>query len=88
MLHACVQTDARRRWNLNRTCLDRFCFFVVDCPLQVGPGQVGIVRGHGGATDYVTYHYYSAGQDGLPTLGMRALMFDAQGWPMAGPVLF
>ena len=56
--------------------------------LQVAPGQVGVVRGHGTDTDYVTYHYYSAKENGLPTLGMRELLFDREGWPVAGAVMF
>ena len=51
----------------------------------IGPGHVGIVSRAG--RDWVTYHFYDGQSNGVPTLGMRDLAWDAQNWPKAAPPL-
>ena len=50
-----------------------------------GPGSCAIAEraGH----DYLIHHYYDADHRGRPTLGVRPLVWDADGWPLAGEPL-
>ena len=48
---------------------------------EIGPGQVGIADA---SADVFTYHFYDGATGGAPTLGIRSLSWDAQGWPVAG----
>jgi len=45
----------------------------------IGPGHAGIVSE--GGRDWLSYHYYDGDRRGVPTLGMRRLQWDADGWP-------
>lgn len=45
-----------------------------------GPGHLGILSCRG--QDYFSYHYYPA--SGFSVLGLNALSWDANGWPVAG----
>ncbi len=51
----------------------------------VGLGHIGIVVRAG--LERVTFHYYGGQTNGVPTLGTRDLVCDAQGWPVATPPL-
>ena len=48
---------------------------------EIGPGQIGI---SGPGANVFTYHYYDRASGGVPTLGMRDLIFDDDAWPVAG----
>lgn len=64
--------------------------------LMVGGGTLvlqgyGRIRGPGhnavlteGDRRYLVHHFYDAGDGGVPKLQIRPLLFDAQGWPLAG----
>lgn len=43
---------------------------------RVGPGGQSI------SGDYLAYHFYNAGNGGSPTLELRRLIWDAEGWPV------
>lgn len=42
---------------------------------------------HDGATDWLVYHAYAAKRGGMALLQIRALTWDADGWPIAGEPL-
>lgn len=44
-----------------------------------GPGHNGIVREKD--ADYIVYHAYDAANNGVPTLKISKLVWDAEGWP-------
>lgn len=50
-----------------------------------GPGQSSITR----RADqlFLVHHYYDARENGAPTLAVRPLYWDADGWPLAGEPL-
>ena len=48
---------------------------------EIGPGHVGIFTDEDG-TDWLTYHYYDSTSNGVPTLGMRIIKWDSDGWPV------
>jgi beta-xylosidase len=45
----------------------------------IGPGHPGILNDNG--TNWFTYHYYDAKNNGAATVGMSRLYWDAAGWP-------
>ena len=45
----------------------------------IGPGHPGILNDNG--TNWFTYHYYDAKNNGAPTVGMSRLYWAADGWP-------
>ncbi len=45
----------------------------------IGPGHPGILNDNG--TNWFTYHYYDAKNNGAPTVGMNRLYWAADGWP-------
>jgi len=45
----------------------------------VGPGHAGIRVENG--TNWFTYHYYDANNNGIATLGLAQLLWAADGWP-------
>lgn len=45
----------------------------------IGPGHPGIIVENG--TNWFTYHYYDANNNGAPTLGLTQLSWAADGWP-------
>lgn len=45
----------------------------------IGPGHTGIFEENG--TNWFTYHYYDANNNGAPTLGLNQLFWAADGWP-------
>ena len=45
----------------------------------IGPGHPGIRVENG--TNWFTYHYYDANNNGFATLGLTQLQWDANGWP-------
>ena len=45
----------------------------------IGPGHPGIRAENG--TNWFTYHYYDANNNGAATLGLTQLYWDAAGWP-------
>jgi arabinan endo-1,5-alpha-L-arabinosidase len=49
---------------------------------EIGPGHIGIMSE--GGIDRFTYHYYDSLSNGVPTLGMQTLVWDADGWPHPG----
>ncbi len=46
----------------------------------IGPGHAGILSAD--KTDWLSYHYYDGDRHGAPTLAIRRLLWDADGWPM------
>ena len=48
----------------------------------IGPGHASVLCS--GADEYVSFHFYDGDRRGAPTLGIRRLTWDDQGWPMAG----
>jgi arabinan endo-1,5-alpha-L-arabinosidase len=44
-----------------------------------GPGHNGILREKD--ADYIVYHTYDAANNGVPTLKISKLVWDAEGWP-------
>jgi hypothetical protein len=52
-----------------------------DGPVR-GPGSCAIAElaGH----DFLIHHFYDANHHGRPTLAVRPLLWDADGWPLAG----
>jgi arabinan endo-1,5-alpha-L-arabinosidase len=53
--------------------------FLITAGEEIGPGHAGILSENG--IDHLTYHYYGSRTNGVPTLGRRTLVWDAQGWP-------
>jgi arabinan endo-1,5-alpha-L-arabinosidase len=49
---------------------------------EIGPGHIGIFSEDG--IDCFTYHYYDSRSNGVPTLGMKTLVWGEDGWPSAG----
>lgn len=49
---------------------------------RIGPGHVGVLSE--GGIDRFTFHYYDGRANGVPTLGMQTLLWDANGWPRPG----
>ncbi|UCD49761.1 MAG: arabinan endo-1,5-alpha-L-arabinosidase [Phycisphaerales bacterium] len=47
----------------------------------IGPGHAAIFSE--GGTDWLGYHYYDGAQRGLASLGITALQWDNDGWPVA-----
>ena len=45
----------------------------------IGPGHAGILNDNG--TNWFTYHYYDARNNGAPTVGMNRLYWTVDGWP-------
>lgn len=45
----------------------------------IGPGHAGIMNDNG--TNWFTFHYYDANNNGTPTLGVMRLNWTADGWP-------
>lgn len=50
---------------------------------KIGPGHVGIYSADG--QDRLTFHYYGSLVNGVPSLGLETLAWDADGWPRAVP---
>jgi len=48
----------------------------------IGPGQTGILQDE--SNEWVSYHFYDGNNNGLPSLGLRKLEWDKDGWPVAG----
>ena len=46
---------------------------------EIGPGHIGVLSE--GNRDRVTFHYYNSLANGVPTLGMKTLVWGADGWP-------
>jgi arabinan endo-1,5-alpha-L-arabinosidase len=53
--------------------------------IEIGPGHVGVFQA--GGIDRFTFHYYDSRTNGIPTLGMKTLVWGTDGWPMAGSEL-
>lgn len=51
----------------------------------IGPGHISIFSDEG--IDWFGYHYYDGDNNGAPTYNLRTLLWDEQGWPVAGPSL-
>jgi len=45
----------------------------------IGPGHAAIMNDNG--TNWFTYHYYDALNNGLPTVGMNRIYWTTDGWP-------
>ncbi|MBN2473980.1 MAG: arabinan endo-1,5-alpha-L-arabinosidase [Pirellulales bacterium] len=45
----------------------------------IGPGHAGVFSE--GDRDWLSYHYYDGTRRGMPTLAVRRLDWDAEGWP-------
>ncbi len=52
-----------------------------DGPVR-GPGSCAITDAVGG--EYLVHHFYDGEHRGRPTLAVRQLVWDADGWPLAG----
>jgi arabinan endo-1,5-alpha-L-arabinosidase len=51
---------------------------------RIGPGHAGIYVENG--VEYFSFHYYDgATEKGTPTLGIRTISWDSEGWPIAAP---
>ncbi|NIA28597.1 MAG: family 43 glycosylhydrolase [Actinobacteria bacterium] len=50
-----------------------------------GPGSNAVLLGENG--DWLIYHTYDADNYGIPTLQIRSLEWDAEGWPVAGGLI-
>jgi arabinan endo-1,5-alpha-L-arabinosidase len=50
--------------------------------IEIGPGHVGIISE--GGIDRFTYHYYASLANGIPTLGLQTMVWNADGWPAPG----
>ena len=51
---------------------------------ELGPGHIGIATPADGI-ERITYHYYdTATANGEPTLGLKTLVWGADGWPRPG----
>ncbi|MFN3410150.1 MAG: arabinan endo-1,5-alpha-L-arabinosidase [Limisphaerales bacterium] len=49
----------------------------------IGPGHAGILRE--GDREWFSFHYYNGDDRGRPTIAVRPLTWDADGWPVVGP---
>lgn len=50
---------------------------------RIGPGHAGIYVENG--VEYFSFHYYDGNTErGTPTLGIRTITWDAEGWPSVG----
>jgi arabinan endo-1,5-alpha-L-arabinosidase len=49
----------------------------------IGPGHAGIYED--GEHSLITFHFYDRDRNGAPTLGIRSLSWDEEGWPVVGP---
>ncbi|HEX8324095.1 MAG TPA: arabinan endo-1,5-alpha-L-arabinosidase [Tepidisphaeraceae bacterium] len=47
-----------------------------------GPGHNAVLQD--GPNEYLVHHFYNATNNGRPTLQVRPLTYDADGWPIAG----
>lgn len=47
-----------------------------------GPGHGSILED--GGREYIAHHFYDAEDGGVPKLQIRPLVWDAEGWPLAG----
>ncbi len=52
---------------------------------EIGPGHVGIFTENG--IDRFTFHYYDARSNGVPTMGLKTLVWGEDGWPRVGEEL-
>mgnify|MGYP000899610457 CR=1 FL=1 len=50
-----------------------------------GPGHCAVLREWG--RDLLVHHFYDRAEKGVPTLQIRPLVWDRDGWPTAGPSL-
>jgi arabinan endo-1,5-alpha-L-arabinosidase len=48
----------------------------------IGPGHCGVFSAQG--LDLLVHHYYDGFEYGRPTLQIRPLIWDADGWPSPG----
>ncbi len=51
----------------------------------IGPGHCAVLRDRG--RDLLVHHFYDGEADGVPTLQVRPLAWDGDGWPRAGAPL-
>ncbi|MBV9851557.1 MAG: arabinan endo-1,5-alpha-L-arabinosidase [Armatimonadetes bacterium] len=49
---------------------------------MIGPGGCSVYQG--AADDLLVHHFYDGGQNGVPTLQIRPLIWTPDGWPVAG----
>lgn len=49
----------------------------------IGPGHAGLLAV--GPAYWFSFHYYDPQRNGAGTLGLRALRWDAEGWPVVAP---
>lgn len=54
-------------------------------PPRIGPGHCSVIQ-HGGQW-HLAHHYYDGLASGRPTLSIRPLLWDAEGWPQLGEPL-
>jgi arabinan endo-1,5-alpha-L-arabinosidase len=52
---------------------------------MIGPGHCAVLHERG--RDLLVYHFYDGEARGIPTLQVRPLGWDRDGWPVAGPPL-
>jgi arabinan endo-1,5-alpha-L-arabinosidase len=49
----------------------------------IGPGHCAVLQEKG--RDLLVHHFYDGDRNGVPTLQVRLLTWDKEGWPVAGP---
>ena len=57
-------------------------FLATDGPF-IGPGHAAVFSEDG--TDWLSCHFYDGSRNGAPTLAIRRLRYDADGWPTVEP---
>jgi len=53
--------------------------FLESTARYIGPGHAAIMNDNG--TNWFTFHYYDANNNGAPTLGLTRLYWSSDGWP-------
>jgi arabinan endo-1,5-alpha-L-arabinosidase len=56
--------------------------FMASHDFMQGPGQSSVV--HQGKLDWLCHHYYDLRSNGVPTVAVRPIKWDDEGWPAAG----
>ncbi len=49
----------------------------------IGPGHCAVLQER--KRDFLVYHFYDRAANGVPTLQVRPLVWDREGWPRPAP---